>query len=180
MIRGRAIFLHCPFVGVLTVTAWRISINRYKAGLRLVAERLFDALLLLRLIAHLLHGAHLVQRLAALRLLIVDHVAFVVKVLVHDQIDQIAEVVRLDVASDVKENEVLADARGEHLHFLAVGGRRQFAEASVSQERHENVHDTHHQHNAGDDEEKCKPEPENYEDLFVDDVYFGGGREKRD
>ena len=114
------------------MAARRITIDRHEAGLRLTAERLLDALLLFGLVAHLLHGAHLVQRLAALCLLVVDHVALVVEVLVHDQIDQIAEVVRLDVACDVEQNEVLADARGEHFHFLTVSGRCEIAETSVA------------------------------------------------
>ena len=90
------------------MTTWRVAIDGHEAGLCLVAERLLDALLLFGLVAHLLHGAHLVQRLAALRLLVVDDVALVVKVLVHDQIDQIAEVVRLDVDHDKLENEPVA------------------------------------------------------------------------
>ena len=160
------------------MAARRITIHGHEPGLRFVAERFLDALLLFGLVAHLLHGAHLVQRLTALRLLVVDHVALVIEVLVHYQVNQIAEIVRLDVACDVEQNEVLADPGGEHLHFLAVGGRRQVAQASVAQERQQDVQNAHHQHDGGDDEEKCEPEPENHEDLLVNDVHCSDGVER--
>ena len=83
---------------------------------------------------------------------------------------------RLHVLGDELENKPDARLLGERLQVLLIAVRRQMTQLVEAQ--HGEGDDEHpvDQVGCGDDEEETEPEPQNYVDFFVNDVYCG--REK--